>query len=64
MASKGLRNKEGNEDTQWIFMGKNPNEQEMKELVSLVLEIAIRILWENYCYDFGGQTSLQTEGVQ
>ena len=34
----------------------------MKGLVSLVLEIAIRILWENYCYDFGGQTYLQTEG--
>ena len=62
MASQGLKNKDGNEDLQWIFIGKKPTEQEEKELASLVLEIAVRILWENYCYDFGGLTYLQKEG--
>ena len=62
MSSQGLKSKAGNEDLQWIFIGKKPTEQEEKELASLVVEIAIRILWENYCYDFGGQTYLQKEG--
>ena len=62
MSSQGLKSKEGQENLQWIFIARNPSQEEEKELVSLVLEIAVRVLWENYCYDFGGQTFLQKEG--
>ena len=31
-------------------------------MVGMILEIAIRVLWENYCYNFGGETFLQQEG--
>ena len=62
MSSKGLENKEGKEDLQWIFPRKNPPMETIKEIASIVAEIAIRILWSNYCYDFGGQTYLQQEG--
>ena len=33
-----------------------------KKVISTVTEIAIIILWEHYCYDFGGETYLQMEG--
>ena len=31
-------------------------------MVSLVAEIGVRILWDNYCYDFGGEIHLQDRG--
>ena len=49
-------------ENQWIFPRKNPTEVEKKEMVGMVLEVAIRILWENYSYNFGGETFLQQEG--
>ena len=62
MASKCLRGKEGSELTQWIFPRRTPSEDELKEIIGLVAEIGIRVLWENYCYDFGGKTYQQAVG--
>ena len=28
----------------------------------MMAEVGIRILWENYCYDFGGKSFIQKEG--
>ena len=62
MSSQGLKRKENAEDKQWFFYRKDPSEEEEKEMISYVLEIAVVILWENYCFDFGGRTYLQKQG--
>ena len=31
-------------------------------MVGMIAEIGVRVLWENYCYDFGGKTFKQKEG--
>ena len=61
MASKSLRKDEALEN-QWFFPYKNPGEEEIRTMVGLVAEIGVRILWDNYCYDFGGETHLQDKG--
>ena len=62
MASEGLKIEQGSEDKQWHFIRKNPSEEEIKEMIGTVTEIAIMILWQTYCYDFGGKTYMQREG--
>ena len=62
MGSKGLSIKEKSEDEQWFYPRKDPGKQVIKEMVSMVAQIGVRVLWENYCYDFGGKTFLQKEG--
>ena len=62
MTSKGMTEKEGSEERQWIFPKKNPGEGLVREIISIVAEIAVRVLWENYAYDFGGNTYLQSTG--
>ena len=62
MTSKGMKNKENSEDEQWYFHRKNPPEEILRELIGMVAEVGIRILWSTYCYDFGGDTYIQGEG--
>ena len=47
---------------QWICTRRIPTKEEEKEIAGMVAEIAVRILWENYCYDFRGRTYKQKEG--
>ena len=47
---------------QWFFVKTNPTKEQKKEMAGMVAEIGIRILWENYAFDFGGKTYLQKEG--
>ena len=47
---------------QWYYHRSNPSKEVVKEIISMVVEIAIITLWQNYCYDFGGETHLQKEG--
>ena len=61
MASKSMR-KDTSLENQWYFAHKNPGDKEVKMMIGVVAEIGIRVLWDNYCYDFGGQTFLQGEG--
>ena len=61
MASQSLR-KDDALEKQWYFPHRNPGEMEIKMMIGLVAEIGVRILWDNYCYDFGGETHLQQEG--
>ena len=49
MASKAFKKEEGIEEEQWTFGRSCPTEDETRELVRLVCEIAKRILWDNYC---------------
>ena len=62
MNSEGLKSKEGSEESQWFYPRSSPGEEVLKEIAGLVAEIGVRILWETYCYDFGGKTYLQKEG--
>ena len=62
MTSKGMTDKEGSEERQWIFHKQNPGEELIRKIVSIVAEIAVRILWEIYANDFGGHTYLQSTG--
>ena len=57
-----MKKKENTEDQQWFFIKSNPNEEEIKEMIGMVTEVAVRILWQTYCYDFGGRTYVQKEG--
>ena len=61
MNSKGLK-KRNAEDEQWFFMKNNPSEEEKREMIAMLAEVGVRILWETYCYEFGGKTFLQKEG--
>ena len=61
MSSQSLR-KDAAMENQWFFPYKNPGEEEVKTMVSIVAEIGVRVLWDNYCYDFGGETHLQDKG--
>ena len=62
MNSKGLSYKENSEEMQWFYPRRNPEEEVVKEMIGLVAQIGVRVLWENYCYDFGGRTYIQGEG--
>ena len=61
MASQSLRKDDALEN-QWYFHYKDPREEEIRMMIAVVAEIGVRILWENYCYDFGGETHIQAEG--
>ena len=62
MPSKGLSREENSENMQWMYPRRNPSKAVMKEMMGLVSEVAINILWTNYCYSFGGKTRIQKEG--
>ena len=34
----------------------------MKKILGMIAEVGIRVLWDNYCYDFGGRAYKQSEG--
>ena len=62
MGSTGLKTAKGSEKKQWFFPNNNPSKQIIKQMMGMVAEIAIRILWENYSYTFGGKLYLQAGG--
>ena len=62
MGSKGLKIEKGSEKQQWYFHWNTPPEEIQKMMRGLITEIAIKILWGNYIYKFGGETYEQEEG--
>ena len=62
MGSRGLGPAEDSEEKQWIFPRKTVTKKVEKQMMGIVAEIAIMILWRNYCYKFGGETRIQSEG--
>ena len=47
---------------QWIFPEKKLTDAEKLEIVARVIEIGVRIVFENFCYKFGGETLKQGAG--
>ena len=62
MTSKGMTSKKGKVEDQWIFKSKEVTETQLLEIVGRCLEIAIRIIFGNFTYNFGGRIFLQEEG--
>ena len=62
MTSQGMMGKQEELEKQWVFKTREITEEQEKELIARVVEIAIRIVFENFCYEFGGRTFLQMFG--
>ena len=61
MASKAMSGKGGDVEEQWVFKNKELKEEQKREIVGRCIEIAIRVVFENFMYDFGGKTSKDGE---
>ena len=49
-------------EKQWPIKTKEITEEQKLEMIGRVVEIAIRIVFENFCHDFGGKTFLPMFG--
>ena len=47
---------------QWVFPERELTEEEEREVIARCTEIAVRIVFENFCYKFGGEVLKQEEG--
>ena len=52
----------GEPEEQWNWSRREPTPQEKIELIGRMVEIGVRILFENLVYSFGGESYIQTEG--
>ena len=59
MSSKSMSGKSGKIEEQWCFKTKELTEEQMMEVVARCLEIAVRTIFENFTYNFGGKVYLQ-----
>ena len=50
---------ENGEPSFWTWPDQEPSRQEIKELMSIILEISVRYIFENFIYTFGSQSFLQ-----
>ena len=57
-----LNSKTGNIDAQWIFPDAKPTEDEVRDIISRCTEIAVRTIFRNFCYAFGGKLYNQKSG--
>ena len=55
-------NKNWNPRNQWDFPEEKPNQEQIKLIAAIVAEIAIKALFKNFCYYFGGKLYLQSDG--
>ena len=62
MASRGMQSKGGDVEEQWSFKCKELSEDQLKEVVARCVEISVRVVFENFMYNFGGKTYLQRSG--
>ena len=50
------------QEEKWVFPKVEYTETERRHLIGAVLEIAVRTVWENSCYSFGGRYYHQQQG--
>ena len=53
---------EDDPEGQWIFPERELTDKEKKEIIARCIEIAVRVIVENFCYKFGGKVLIQKEG--
>ena len=61
MMSQAMQGKKDLEE-QWVFKCREVDKDQLMEIVGRCLEIAMRTVFENFSYRFGGKTFLQKEG--
>ena len=49
-------------ESRWVFPKKQPTPHQIRLIVGRVCEIALRAIFENFSYQFGGETYQQLEG--
>ena len=62
MGSRGMSGKSGSIEEQWCFKTKELTKEQKLEVVARCTEIAVRIIFENFTYNFGGKVYLQQSG--
>ena len=62
MQNKEMKGKTRGLESVWEFPTAKPTEEQKKILRSRMAEIGVRVLWSNFCYEFGGEIYLQMEG--
>ena len=49
-------------DSNWTWPSNKASKREIKKLVAIALEIAVKFFFENFLYKFGGEVYLQSFG--
>ena len=62
MSSKAMQSRDGELDTQWVHKVKSVTREQLMEIIGRCTEIAIRAVFENFTYNFGGKIFLQLFG--
>ena len=62
MTSKSMKSKNGKLEEQWVHKTKEVTRSQKMEIIGRCAEIAIRTVFENFAYSFGGKIYLQLEG--
>ena len=57
-----MSGKRGEVEDQWAFKVKEVNREQYMEIIGRCAEIAVRTVFENFTYNFGGKIYLQREG--
>ena len=62
MRNKDINSKKEKLEDGWVYGDDLPNKHEERELLSRVIEIGLRMIFENFCYQFGGDSYKQQFG--
>ena len=61
-SAESLHADHNKQEDKWVFPNVEYTETEKRLLIGAVLEIAVRTVWENSCYSFGGRYYHQQQG--
>ena len=59
MKCKWVNSKEILDETDWVYPRRKPTEGETRLVMGHVAEIGTRMIFENFCYQFGGKSYQQ-----
>ena len=64
LKSKWVNCKEILADDEWIYPPGTPTEEQRRQVIGRVAEIGTRVVFENFCYQFGGKPTTNKQGAQ
>ena len=62
MQNKEMKGKTRGMENVWEFPAVTPTPYQQRILRARMAETGVRVLWTNFCYEFGGEIFLQMEG--
>ena len=62
MTNRKINDKNEKIEEDWTFPNVVPTDEEIKQVVGRCAEIALRTIFENFCYKFGGEIYKQSSG--